>query len=71
MFRAARNILRLISIARILARHDALFVLDLLGLGPTPARLNVAVRADDWPEVLLDVLGALGAATAPAAAAQA
>ena len=39
MFRAARNILRLISIARILARHDALFVLDLLGLGPLPARL--------------------------------
>ncbi len=39
MFRAARNILRLISIARTLARHDALFVLDLLGLGPLPARL--------------------------------
>ncbi|MCH8111601.1 MAG: 2-polyprenylphenol 6-hydroxylase [Proteobacteria bacterium] len=39
MFRAARNILRLISIARILARNDALFVLDLLGLGPLPARL--------------------------------
>ena len=39
MLRAARNILRLISIARILARHDALFVLDLLGLGPLPARL--------------------------------
>ena len=27
------------SIVRILARHDALFVLDLLGLGPVPARL--------------------------------
>jgi len=39
VFRAARNILRLINIARILARHDALFVLDLLGLGPLPARL--------------------------------
>ena len=39
MFRAARNIRRLMSIARILARHDALFVLDLLGIGPVPARL--------------------------------
>ena len=40
MFRAIRNIFRLMNIARILARHDALFVLDLLGWGPLPARLS-------------------------------
>ena len=39
MFRALRNILRLIGIARILARHNALFPLALLGLGPWPARI--------------------------------
>ncbi len=47
--------------------------LEVRGLwtGPTQARLKLAVLADDWPEALLDVLGALGAATTPAAAAQA
>ena len=47
--------------------------LDVRGLwtGPTQARLKLAVLADDWPEALLDVLGALGAAATPAAAAQA
>ena len=39
MFRALRNILRLIGIARTLARHDALSTLDLLGLGPWPQRV--------------------------------
>ncbi len=39
MFRALRNILRLIGIVRILARHDALFPLALLGLGPWPERI--------------------------------
>ncbi len=40
MFRAIRNVFRLINIARILARHDALFVFDFLGWGPLPARLT-------------------------------
>ncbi len=39
MRRAVRNIVRLIRIARILARYDALFLLDFLELGPVPARL--------------------------------
>ena len=39
MRRAVRNIVRLIRIARILARYDALFLLDFLELGPGPARL--------------------------------
>ena len=47
--------------------------LEVRGLwtGPTQARLKLAILADDWPEALLDVLAALGAATTPAAAAQA
>ncbi|MCH7838586.1 MAG: transcription-repair coupling factor, partial [Chloroflexi bacterium] len=47
--------------------------LDVRGLwtGPTQARLKLAVLADDWPEALLDVLGALGTATTPAAVARA
>ena len=47
--------------------------LEVRGLwtGPTQARLKLAVLADDWPEALLDVLEALGAATTPAAAAKA
>ncbi len=39
MRRSFRNILRLIRIARVLARHDALFLIDLLGLGPWPRRI--------------------------------
>jgi ubiquinone biosynthesis protein len=39
LLRALRHILRLFGIARILARHDALFALDLLGLGRWPERI--------------------------------
>jgi ubiquinone biosynthesis protein len=35
-----RNILRLVRIAHTLARHDALFLLDMLGYGPWPRRLG-------------------------------
>ena len=47
--------------------------LEVRGLwtGPTQARLKLAVLGEDWPVALLDVLGALGTATTPAATAQA
>ncbi len=35
MIRSVRNILRLLAIARTLARHDALFLLETLGVAPT------------------------------------
>ncbi len=40
MLRPLRNILRLIRIAHTLARHDALFLLDMLGYGHWPRRLG-------------------------------
>ncbi len=47
MIRALRNLARLLAIARILARHDALFPLGLLGLGPlVPAIARLVSRRD-------------------------
>ncbi len=40
MLRPIRHILRLIRIAHTLARHDALFLLDMLGYGRWPRRLG-------------------------------
>ncbi len=39
MYRSARNIARLIRIARTLARHDALFPLEEIGVAPAALRL--------------------------------
>ncbi len=47
MIRACRNLARLLAIARTLARHDALFPLELLGLGPlVPAIARLVSRRD-------------------------
>ena len=40
MFRSLRHIRRLLSLARLLARHDALFALEMAGV--SPALLKVA-----------------------------
>jgi len=34
MIRSVRNIARLLAIARTLARHDALFMLEVIGVAP-------------------------------------
>ena len=39
MFRAGRNLFRVVRIARTLARHDALFPLDMLSLPPVATRV--------------------------------
>ena len=64
MIRALRNLARLLAIARILARHDALFPLELLGLGPlVPAiarlvsRRGVPGRPGERLSVALNELG--------------
>ncbi len=47
MFRSLRHIKRLLSLARLLARHDALFALELAGVSPSLLKLAaVGVDAD-------------------------
>lgn len=47
MLRSLRHIQRLLSLARLLARHDALFALELAGVSPALLRLAaIGVRAD-------------------------
>ena len=48
MIRALRNLARLLSIARTLARHDALFPLEALGLGPLVPEQRVAALHSAW-----------------------
>ena len=49
MFRSLRNIGRLLKIARILARHDALFVLEYFNVAPAIASLAGAVSHRSAP----------------------
>ena len=53
MIRTTRNLFRLLALARTLARHDALFVLETLGVAPTIvvlARLASRRRAPGRPQ---------------------
>ncbi len=49
MFRAAKHVRRLFSLARLLAKHDALFALEMAGV-PTPllglAKIGIRIEAD-------------------------
>ena len=49
MLRSVRNVRRVFGIARALARHDALFPLELLGLGPAAGALARLVSRNDVP----------------------
>ena len=49
MYRAARNLLRLVRIARTLARHDALFPLERTGIAPGLLRIAKTLWRRDAP----------------------
>ena len=52
MLRSLRHIKRLLSLARLLARHDALFALELAGVSPALlkcAAIGVTVQRDGRP----------------------
>ena len=49
MFRSLRNFLRLIRLARILARHDALFPLEALNVTPGAIAFALAISRRNAP----------------------